>query len=717
MYSRSIRKFLQPDHDHANPNLGPGCYTADEATLISGKSLGEDGYAPFASLAPRVSYFDETIVKGPAPGAYDPPVQPIALHNHAKSAVFGKSRDPRFRPIVSNTPGPGSYVIPGTLRKVKKGDGGDAGRAAAADSDQVHRKGMLLEPIVRSIASGGVDGGDLDEDIGVIDGGGQAAGPGAANFEGSGEARIRSGAEGGESNPEQQQTGETGQEQRMSRNGSAVEARSMPLSARKKKTKKSKAGHKDTRPITAATNDSFTRKKPPTIIWRRKYVPPSIPVGESAFGYQENDAKHENHGFRFAREPRGLKFKVTDSPGPGMYDLIKAEKFFALKDTGNGPAVMTLAPCKRLTDEIVAEAIKKGVPGPGAYDSKLVIHNPRLRGSNVPGFGSTSNHLNPTNYIPPDQIYNPGPGTYYPEYSNLHKPSSIKAQPFGSTTSRFDGTDEARSKSLPAPGSYDLEEIDSLVRRVQKRSQITSFGSRSKAFGSVSERFTYSTTIQKAREPGPGQYEVTYIPPVPPRIPTKERKKRQQQRQREISGNEEGGKPFTAERMDPQPRKPKKREVFNVRNMLESLELDPEKVRIPVFGTQSERFRSEAHELPPPGAYEIATAFETLKTKGRVDQRSFLASQMPRELFKIQSNLPGPGEYNILTDPSKTEPPSAPHGGFLSSMRRFDEKTEEIPGPGSYLSPESNSGLIKKSYNITLGRWEKHAHDMSIPSY
>jgi hypothetical protein len=34
---------------------------------------------------------------------------------------------------------------------------------------------------------------------------------------------------------------------------------------------------------------------------------------------------------------------------------------------------MTLAPCKRITDEVVSDAMKKGVPGPGSYDLKAPL--------------------------------------------------------------------------------------------------------------------------------------------------------------------------------------------------------------------------------------------------------------------------------------------------------------------------------------------------------
>ena len=123
-----------------------------------------------------------------------------------------------------------------------------------------------------------------------------------------------------------------------------------------------------------------------TIVWKRKHVPPSIPGGKYAFGYQENKdgelvprkpptntieeqpgyltsfvekAKHESKGYRFAKGHGRLSFKVNEGPGPNRYDPLEGDKFLNGRSNSSGPAVMTLAPCKRITDEIVADSIKK----------------------------------------------------------------------------------------------------------------------------------------------------------------------------------------------------------------------------------------------------------------------------------------------------------------------------------------------------------------------
>jgi hypothetical protein len=138
-----------------------------------------------------------------------------------------------------------------------------------------------------------------------------------------------------------------------------------------------------------ATNSTKTKKdKSSKIIWKRKHVPPSIPVGNSAFGYQETPegellprkppkrleatepsyltsfaekAKHRNCGYKFSKSEGRIIYKVNEGPGPNAYDPLKSPQG---KKSG---AIMALSPCKRLTDEIVNEAVKKSVPGPGAY--------------------------------------------------------------------------------------------------------------------------------------------------------------------------------------------------------------------------------------------------------------------------------------------------------------------------------------------------------------
>ncbi|KAJ3030142.1 Sperm-tail PG-rich repeat-containing protein 2, partial [Rhizophlyctis rosea] len=215
MYSRTERKFLTPDADHANPNLGPGCYTHDQVMLFAGKVVGDEGYAPFACLTPRISHFDTTIHPGPAPGSYSPPVVRPPPKHHAHAPLFGKSRATRFKGAGTFTPGPGTYKVESRLgRKSKKRQEHDVeGRLEV---------GSRTHPLGK-VPVGGVEGGRR----------------GVEREEGGESGEVRDGA--------------------ASARGIGVFGKGRSVKGRKERT----------------------------IVWRRKYVPPSIPVGRYAFGYQE----------------------------------------------------------------------------------------------------------------------------------------------------------------------------------------------------------------------------------------------------------------------------------------------------------------------------------------------------------------------------------------------------------------------------------------------
>jgi hypothetical protein len=56
-------------------------------------------------------------------------------------------------------------------------------------------------------------------------------------------------------------------------------------------------------------------------------------------------------------------------------------------------------------------------------------------------------------------------------------------------------------------------------------------------------------------------------------------------------------------------------------------------LNVPVFGSQAGRFNQKIHDLPPPGAYDVSEAFNSLKAKG-MEGSGILASQCKRYLFR-----------------------------------------------------------------------------------
>ncbi|KAJ3008790.1 Sperm-tail PG-rich repeat-containing protein 2 [Thoreauomyces humboldtii] len=669
MYSRSQRKFMAPDGDRANPRLGPGCYTADAPALISGKLHGDEGYAPFASLTPRSSYFDSTVTRGPAPGAYAVEQLRPALHSPHKAPEFGMSKVARFGVLLNRNPGPGTYRPPDPVRRTRS----------------PHREplelGSRTHPLTRQ----------------------PGRGPSTVNKEGEG----KDGQEDGDEVVVERRGSEPGKP--------TVHGRAAGGAGRTKVKRKSRS----------AAGSEGGRSK---IVWRRKHGAPSIPPTRRAFGFQENADgdlvprkppktsedpgpaynPHTSFASRSQYEHRGptfmhsgedtaerLTFRTLDTPAPGMYETADVRSYYAASGgTGNEAALMTLAPCVRLTDAILKDSKKKNVPGPGAYEIKTPIQENMERPRGRILFASAGGHVHPSEYLTTEQARTPGPGAYHPESAEAPKTPIGRPQPFGSTTTRFNDPAGHRSKSQPAPGSYEIEEMDSLSRRVQKKIQRPQPG----AFGSISERFP---PPKMNLDPGPGTYDPdTYENPSPDSTTLPSTPASPHHHAPTSRPSRSGGTP---------PRPPTRITKLTGQGpahfALGNLLVNPVKAHAPVFGTQTERFAdgSTRPDLPPPGAYEVASAYDNGKVRFRVPKTAGMISGTPREVFTVKERLPGPGQY----EPLILEKRDIRRGNGVSTEPRFKSATNTVPGPGTYLSPNHGSGLLRKTYNITLTEWSR----------
>jgi hypothetical protein len=154
------------------------------------------------------------------------------------------------------------------------------------------------------------------------------------------------------------------------------------------------------------------------LVWRRKRLPASIPKGHNIYGYKETidgdmvpinapksvpidppkylfsfaeKSKYEKKGFQFPKNRQRLVFKCQDTPAPNQYGSS-----IVINSKSNNPALMTLAQCSRITDEIILKSVKMSVPGPGAYeinDPKFVKLSEKRQSSKFGG-GSKSGYLN-----------------------------------------------------------------------------------------------------------------------------------------------------------------------------------------------------------------------------------------------------------------------------------------------------------------------------------
>lgn len=648
MYSRAERKFLNPEKDQANPLLGPGCYTPSDTILITGpaRQYGKNGYAPFSSLAPRVSFFEQGVSKGPPPGNYE-----LSLSAVSKvSALFGRSKDVRFKNNNNTTPGPGAYLEVATEET-------ELLRNAHHQKDMKSKRNIMARFGLNQAPVGIVDRASpieeriIDEEISAVNITPMPVPVAAEN----GDPIINASAH-------------TLQE-KISPNSVNSSKNEMALVATNVDTANQSAR------IHTGSSNNTSKETPPSkraLIWKRKHIPPSIPVGQNIYGYKENpktgdmeprkppnpsslysdppshlfsfveQAKHQKKGHAFAKGSKRLVFKSLEGPGPNAYNPP------TIYGIGKSSAVITMAPCKRITDEIITFSTKQGVPGPGAYQIKAPISAKLSEPRNRIRFGAGKG----TCYLNPDLMKIPGPGAYFPENSLLEKPQSKKPKPFGSTTKRFQDTDYVVSQ--PSVGSYEVDEIDSIYQKVKKRSS-AHLGQVRTVFGSVADRFQ----VQKVSKiPGPGAYDV------------------------QSSANP----------------------LNSAGKLVFFAGAEPMNVHAPVFGSQTNRFQDKIEDVPPPGAYNVSESFQKLNihTTGRAGD-GLLSSQSKREIFKVKERVPGPGEYEVSKGDAKDRRKNV--GAFLSTETRFNDKYERLPGPGAYLDDNgTSSSLIKKTFNTTFGQ-------------
>lgn len=271
----------------------------------------------------------------PAPGAYEAPSLPF--HRGDRSSFFGRSKATRFDSKIGDTPGPGSYVLPSSLKLRSNSMPNTASKLTAQSNFLTQQPVLVSEAEVETL--------NIKE--------------------------IQ--ADNERSNVHHIESAETDAKQNVLVPFSDADSKKILLVARQAQGFPSPGG-------SARRNATKGNR----IIWKRKHVPPSIPIGKSTFGYTEDDdgeliprkppvapqysepsylisfaeeSKHSNRGYRFGKGQGRLTFKPHPGPGPNVYDIESPDQY--LKQSARGAAAMALAPCKRVTDEIVSDAVKK----------------------------------------------------------------------------------------------------------------------------------------------------------------------------------------------------------------------------------------------------------------------------------------------------------------------------------------------------------------------
>ncbi|XP_027693178.1 sperm-tail PG-rich repeat-containing protein 2 [Vombatus ursinus] len=102
MYDRAPREITLANAASTDVHVGPGSYQVPLR-----KNEASDGYAPFLSLAARESTLVTTITEDDAPGPAHYNIRKIKYN--IKGGLSLKNREARFKKLVSENPGPGTY--------------------------------------------------------------------------------------------------------------------------------------------------------------------------------------------------------------------------------------------------------------------------------------------------------------------------------------------------------------------------------------------------------------------------------------------------------------------------------------------------------------------------------------------------------------------------------------------------------------------------------
>ncbi|KAM3831705.1 sperm-tail PG-rich repeat-containing protein 2 [Vipera latastei] len=258
----------------------------------------------------------------------------------------------------------------------------------------------------------------------------------------------------------------------------------------------------------------------------------------------------------------------------------------------------------------------------------------------------------------------PGPGKYNikSEFGKAGGIMKSEAQhvPFLSLSERF-----APVKSYtPAPGTYD--ETRSALECLRRPCR-----SKSIPFGHTSVRFTEDTRLQTS--PGPAFYNICNYRIATPNfknVLTETKKK--------------GAFGSTVPRL-----------LYLVKRE--------------AFATPGP---ADYQAVPPPGSYEVHKSFEKSQGKSeympprtavaRRRHAAFLSGTFRENALKTEDDIPGPGTYSPTVD----QPGAKLYSGMKvwdSQEPRFKDSKDSNPGPASYeLSPLLRDTVLKRTYNVTL---------------
>jgi hypothetical protein len=281
--------------------------------------------------------------------------------------------------------------------------------------------------------------------------------------------------------------------------------------------------------------------------------------------------------------------------------------------------------------------------------------------------------------------YGPGPGAHKPQSTFKSLREHLAANPdqfsaFG--TSAVQPRMEPKKLDVPGPGSY----TGSLV----PKPPVTESGepTHSAAFASNTDRFYQPPTLG----PGPGGYEKAH-PTLVDDV------------QQKLKGKYGVFGTTSARLPPPQPATAPPPGTYEPRVDVDPANFRRRDKRTPAFRPTGPRDDPSHTTQGAPTFYDIKTEWPKPSTTA-----PSLGGTVPR--FQgpgtKKEAVPGPGQYPMqhhIAEKAKTTQHSGP--SVWSKSARFDSHAKDVPGPGAYTTHASGGGLIKKSFNITIGdTWE-----------
>lgn len=452
---------------------------------------------------------------------------------------------------------------------------------------------------------------------------------------------------------------------------------------------------------------------------------------------------------------RSVRFdqKISDTPGPGNYNIVngissKSKKNTETNNAIKGPSAPRYTdppsiPCPGQAfgyEEGVDGILRKqkapdvdGSLGPAFYN---VNHDDTAASRKYKGvhFGAkTGRRIGESDFNE-----NPGPGTYSvhqaPRNLNLLIVEEQKKKTVDAKLPRYHELIPVieTKRAVPGPGKYEVKSTFEATEPVYDASLRPSFGSQSKRFNPVKEstpapdayddkRLSLECTVSASTQkhpfsqsskrfentpqanmtPSPNSYNITGLV-------------ENLQKKAMLSSNLKGAFGSSSAR------------VFSLRKKADDAGPGPQAYsphsaphaksdrRSFVFKSSSNRLSNHAQPTPSPGSYDIKRTFSKpkdvlCKIPGKPIDGGFLSStkrfSQPRDIVvkKVDHSIPGPGEYNV-------KPSDGQSISIVTNVDRFKGKENDVPGPGSYqLSPLLQHTVLKGTYNVTLNNPVKSA--------